>query len=379
MPKPHGGKLISREIAENEKEKFLEQAGELPILNLEEGLAKDVENIAKGVFSPLEGFLLEEDYSNILNNKRLANDLPWTLPIILDVPYNFEKRKEETITLSYQNRPLALMHVEEVYKYNKKEYAQKIYGTQDTNHPGVAKLKNMGDLLLGGKIDLINEMETPFSRYNLRPVETRILFKEKGWRTIVGFQTRNAPHQGHEYVQKTALTFVDGVFINPVIGKKKKGDFRDEVILEAYEVLIKNYYLKDRAVMSILPFEMRYAGPREAIFHAIVRKNFGCTHFIVGRDHAGVGEFYSPYAAQDIFDEFPDLGIIPLFFKEFYYCKKCGGVVNEKICPHGEGQCIKFSGTKIREILLRGQRPPEEMMRPEVTEIILRAGNPFVE
>jgi sulfate adenylyltransferase len=338
-----------------------------------------VENIAKGVFSPLEGFLLEEDYSQVLNNKRLANDLPWTLPIILDVPNNFGIRSGDTITLSYQNKPLALMHIEEIYSYNKKEFAQKIYGTLDNNHPGVAKLKSMGDLLLGGKIDLINEMENPFSKYNLRPVETRILFKEKGWRTIVGFQTRNAPHLGHEYVQKTALTFVDGVFINPVIGKKKRGDFRDEVILEAYEALIKNYYLKDRAVMSILPFEMRYAGPREAIFHAIVRKNFGCTHFIVGRDHAGVGNFYPPYAAQDIFDEFPDLGIIPIFFKEFYYCRKCGGVVNEKTCPHGEEQCIKFSGTRIRELLVKGQRPPEEMMRPEVTDIILRSGNPFVE
>lgn len=379
MPRPHGGKLINREIGENGKEKFLEQASELPTLNLEEGLAKDVENIAKGVFSPLEGFLLEEDYSSVLNNKRLANDLPWTLPIILDAPNNFGIRTGDTITLSYQNRPLALMHIEEVYSYNKKEFAQKVYGTLDKNHPGVAKLKDMGDQLLGGKIDLINEVKNPFSKYNLRPIETRILFKEKGWRTIVGFQTRNAPHLGHEYVQKTALTFVDGVFINPVIGKKKKGDFRDEVILEAYEALIKNYYLKDRAVMSILPFEMRYAGPREAIFHAIVRKNFGCTHFIVGRDHAGVGNFYPPYAAQDIFDEFPDLGIIPLFFKEFYHCKKCGGVVNEKTCPHGEDQRIKFSGTKIRELLMRGQRPPAEMMRPEVTDIILRSGNPFME
>jgi sulfate adenylyltransferase len=379
MPKPHGGKLINREIGENEKKKFQEQASELLTLNINEGLAKDVENIAKGVFSPLEGFLSEEDYSNVLNEKRLANDLPWTLPIILDAPNNFETRNGDTITLSYENRPLALMHVEEVYKYNKREFAQKVYGTQDTKHPGVAKLKSMEDLLLGGKIDLIHEMKNPFSKYNLRPVETRILFKEKGWRTIVGFQTRNAPHLGHEYVQKAALTFVDGVFINPVIGKKKKGDFRDEVILEAYNVLIENYYLKDRAVISILPFEMRYAGPREAIFHAIVRKNFGCTHFIVGRDHAGVGDFYPPYAAQDIFDEFPDLGIVPLFFKEFYYCKKCGGMVNEKICPHGEEQCIKFSGTKIREMLVKGQRPPEEIMRPEVTDIILKSGKPFVE
>jgi sulfate adenylyltransferase len=378
MPKPHGGKLVNREIPEREKERLLEQAGELSTININEGLAKDVENIARGVFSPLEGFLLEEDYHSVLDEKRLANDLPWTLPIVLDIPNNFEVRAGDTITLSYEKGTLALMRVEDVYKYDKREFAQKVYGTLDTKHPGVAKVNSMGERLLGGKIDLITEMKTPFSKYNLKPVETRILFKEKGWRTIVGFQTRNAPHLGHEYVQKTALTFVDGVFINPVIGKKKTGDFRDEVILEAYNALIKHYYLKDRAVISILPFEMRYAGPREAIFHAIVRKNFGCTHFIVGRDHAGVGDFYPPYAAQDIFDEFPDLGIIPLFFKAFYYCKKCGGVVNEKTCPHGEEQHIKFSGTKIREMLIKGQRPPEEMMRPEVADIILRFRNPFV-
>ena len=379
MPKPHGGRLVNREVPEHKRERFLEQAGELPTLNITEGQAKDVENIAKGVFSPLEGFLLQEDYSNVLDEKRLSNDLPWTLPIILDVHNDLNVRIGDAITLSYKDRPLALMQVEEVYKYNKKEFAQKVYGTLDVRHPGVAKLRDMGDLLVGGKITLVREMETPFSKYNLRPVETRVLFKEKGWRTVVGFQTRNAPHLGHEYVQKTALTFVDGVFINPVIGRKKRGDFRDEVILEAYNVLIEHYYLKDRAVMSILPFEMRYAGPREAVFHAIVRKNFGCTHFIVGRDHAGVGDFYPPYAAQDIFDEFPDLGIIPLFFKTFYYCKKCGGVVNEKICPHGEEQHVKFSGTRIRELLRRGQRPPREMMRPEVVDVILRSGNPFVE
>ncbi len=378
MPKPHGGKLVNREIPEREKERLLEQVGELSTININEGLAKDVENIARGVFSPLEGFLLEEDYHSVLDEKRLANDLPWTLPIVLDIPNNFEVRAGDTITLSYEKGTLALMRVEDVYKYDKREFAQKVYGTLDAKHPGVAKVNSMGERLLGGKIDLITEMKTPFSKYNLKPVETRILFKEKGWRTIVGFQTRNAPHLGHEYVQKTALTFVDGVFINPVIGKKKTGDFRDEVILEAYNALIKHYYLKDRAVISILPFEMRYAGPREAIFHAIVRKNFGCTHFIVGRDHAGVGDFYPPYAAQDIFDEFPDLGIIPLFFKAFYYCKKCGGVVNEKTCPHGEEQHIKFSGTKIREMLIKGQRPPEEMMRPEVADIILRFRNPFV-
>ncbi len=205
------------------------------------------------------------------------------------------------------------------------------------------------------------------------------MFEEKGWKTVVGFQTRNPPHLGHEYVQKTALAFVDGVFINPVIGKKKAGDFKDEVILQSYDALMKNYYLRESVVMSILPFEMRYAGPREAIFHAIVRKNFGCTHFIVGRDHAGVGNFYGPYDAQKIFDEFPDLDITPLFFKSFFYCKRCGTVTNEKACPHGEKEHINFSGTKIREMLSKGQIPPEELMRPEVAKVITRHKNPFVD
>ncbi|WP_290901266.1 sulfate adenylyltransferase, partial [Ferroglobus sp.] len=273
----------------------------------------------------------------------------------------------------------ALMEVEEIYKFDKKEFAEKVFKTTDLDHPGVKKVFEMRDRLVGGKIDLLNQIENPFEKYTLQPVETRVLFKELGWRTVVGFQTRNAPHLGHEYVQKTALTFVDGLFINPVIGRKKKGDFRDEVILKAYEVLIERYYLKNRAVLAVLRTEMRYAGPREAIFHAIVRKNFGCTHFIVGRDHAGVGSYYKPYEAQEIFEEFPDLGITPIFFKQFYYCKKCYGFVNEAVCPHRGEDIIPPSGTKIREMLMKGELPPKEMMRPEVAEVILSFEKPFVD
>jgi sulfate adenylyltransferase len=218
-----------------------------------------------------------------------------------------------------------------------------------------------------------------FSEYTLSPKETRILFKEKGWKEVVAFQTRNPPHIGHEYVQKTALTFTDGLFINPIIGKKKAGDFRDEVILASYDALIKHYYLKERAVMSILRTSMKYAGPREAIHHAIMRKNFGCTHFIVGRDHAGVGNYYGPYDAHDIFSEFPDLGIIPVFFRSFSKCTKCGSIVNDKICPHDQKYHINFSGKKIRELLINGKIPPEDMMRKEVAQTILKYEKPFVE
>lgn len=324
----------------------------------------------------------KEDFQNVLNQMRLSNDLPWPIPIVLDVGREKAaefKEGQEIILLNEDNQPVAVLHLEEKYEYSKEELAEKVFQTTDTAHPGVAKVKGMKDVLLAGKIDLIQVSSTPFDQYKLKPLETRILFKEKGWRTVVGFQTRNTPHIGHEYVQKTALTFTDGVFVNPVIGRKKKGDFKDEVILASYEELIRNYYLRERAVVAILQMEMRYAGPREAIFHAIIRKNFGCTHIIIGRDHAGVGTYYSPYAAQDIFQEFPDLGIVPLFFKSFYFCKKCNSVVNEKTCPHPPEEHINFSGTKIREMLMQGKIPPPELMRPEVAKIIISFDNPFVE
>lgn len=381
MPRPHGGKLVNRVVKEKDRKNAANVAAKLEKVEVSKALATDTENIAKGVFSPLQGFINQEELENVLNYKRLPNDLAWTIPIVLDVSEEKAKALKEgnDLALYFQNEPLALMHLEEKYRFNKEEFAEKTYGTLDMAHPGVTKTKNMGNILLAGKIDLINELKGPYDRYKLSPMETRFLFKEKGWRTIVGFQTRNPPHLGHEYVQKTALTFVDGVFINPVIGRKKKGDFKDEVILKAYDVLIENYYLKDRAVMSILPFEMRYAGPREAIFHAIVRKNFGCTHFIIGRDHAGVGNYYGPYEAQELFEEFPDLGIPPIFFKSFFYCKKCGGVTNEKACPHSKKEHIIFSGTKIRATFSKGEMPPKGLMRPEVSQVIAKYSNPFVE
>ncbi|MGB8953452.1 MAG: sulfate adenylyltransferase [Candidatus Aminicenantales bacterium] len=382
MIQPHGGKLVDRILKGESREQALERARNLPSVRLDSESVSDVENIAFGVYSPLEGFLGKEDFCYILNQMRLSSDYPWTVPIVLDVDKEEAKkfREEEDILLvNDAGDPIAILHLEEVYEYNKEEMAKKVFQTMDVSHPGVAKVKQMKEFLLAGKIDLIQESPTPFSRYRLSPKETRILFREKGWRTVVGFQTRNTPHIGHEYVQKTALTFTDGIFINPVIGRKKKGDFKDEVILASYEELIKNYYLKERAVMAILQMEMRYAGPREAIHHAIIRKNFGCTHIIIGRDHAGVGNYYSPYAAQDIFDEFPDLGIVPLFFKSFYYCKKCRSVVNEKTCPHPPSEQVQFSGTKIRDMLVRGEYPPPELVRPEVAKIIMEYASPFNE
>jgi len=382
MLPPHGGTLVDRVVAASRKEEALREAARLTQLTVSEDLAKDIENIALGAFSPLEGFLCRDEYQAVLRKKRLRNDLPWTIPIVLDAsPQELNGTKEgDTVAITDAGKELvALLEVEEIFSYDKQEFAHEVFGTIDVAHPGVAKAFALKDLFVGGKISLVQQSTDEFQRFRLKPIETRVLFKEKGWRTIVGFQTRNIPHLGHEYVQKTALTFVDGLFINPVIGRKKTGDFKDEVILEAYEALIRNYYLKDRAVMAVLRTEMRYAGPREAIFHAIVRKNFGCTHFVVGRDHAGVGKYYAPYAAQEIFEEFPDLGIVPLFFKSFFYCRRCESVVNEKICPHDSTYRVDFSGTDLRERLSRGEPPPKEFLRPEVADVLLKWKDPFVE
>jgi sulfate adenylyltransferase len=380
MPRPHGGKLINRSLKGSEKEKIIDQAKELPQIELRYDLVNDVENIANGVFSPLEGFFNQNDLESCLFEKRISNDIPWTIPIIIDISEENSKeiKEDDEIILHNNNGLLAVMKVDEKYNYDKKNLAQYVFGTTDTNHPGVARVFTLGESLIGGKIELLNETNRLYEKFNLKPIETRILFKEKGWRSVVAFQTRNPPHIGHEYVQKTALTFVDGILIQPVVGAKKIGDFRDDIILASYEELMKHYYLKERAVMSILNFDMRYAGPREAVFHAIVRKNFGCSHIIIGRDHAGVGNYYDPYAAQDIFEEFPDLGIFPIFFKSFFYCKRCGGVANEKTCPHSETDHIVFSGTKIRQLICDKELPPEEIMRPEVAKLIICEDNPFV-
>jgi sulfate adenylyltransferase len=364
------------------REKAQKDAALMPAVSLDEEVAKDAQNIAQGIYSPLEGFLLQEDYERVLHERRLSfKDVYWTIPIVLDVTKDraAQLKEGEDIALTCNNRTVAVLHLEEKYPYDKKEFARRVFKTVDPSHPGVASLYSKKEILLGGKIDLLEEVESAYKRYALTPRQTRAIFKERGWKTVVGFQTRNVPHLNHEFLQKTALSFLDGLFINPVIGKKKKGDFRDEIILESYRVLIDRYYPKESVVLAILPWEMRYAGPMEAIHHAIIRKNFGCTHHIFGRDHAGVGSFYRPYEAQEVFDQFPDLGITPIFFREFFYCKKCQGVMNEKICPHGAQDRIVFSGTKVRSIFTRGETPPKELMRPEVVEVIKKYPNPFVE
>jgi sulfate adenylyltransferase len=377
MLKPHGGRLVDRVEPKRDWQEIREQFLELTRITTSYEIRKDFENIAHGIYSPLEGPMNKSDYLNVLKKGRLSNDLPWTIPIILDVVEE-ELKEGDTIALSYEGDCYALLYLEEKFTLDKRFHSKSVYGTLDTNHPGVAKSLELKSVLLGGTISLFEDNLGSYAKYRLSPKETRYLFRDRGWRTIAGFQTRNPPHIGHEYVQKTALTFVDGLFINPLIGRKKIGDFKDEVIIEAYETLMRNYYLPNVATLVVLEMEMRYAGPREAIFHAIVRKNYGCTHFVVGRDHAGVGNYYGPYEAQEKFEEYPDLGISPLFFRSFFHCDRCDGPQNEKICPHEEKYRKNYSGTRIRELFEGGEMPSKEMMRPEVAEAILRFKEPFI-
>ena len=380
MIQPHGGTLINKELPKIEKQRILEQIDEFEKIQVHSETWKVIKSIAFGVFSPLEGFMNENDTLHVLDHMYLENNIAWPFPIILDISENQANKinvDDNVIITDTSDTPIALLNVSDIYNYNKKYFAEQVYGTLDQSHPGVKKVFKQKEKLIGGEIFLISELPATFPDLDLKPLETRVLFKEKKWNRVVAFQTRNPPHLGHEYVQKAGLTYVDGLFINPVIGEKKSGDFLDEVIIESYKVLINEYYPRDRVVLSTFETEMRYAGPKEAIFHAIARKNFGCDHIIIGRDHAGVGNFYGPYDAHQIFEQFPDLGIEPIFFRSFSRCTKCDSVVNDKICPHPPDDHVFFSGTEIREMLNSGKEPTPDIMRPEVARVILKYQNPF--
>lgn len=379
MIPPHGGKLVNRFIEEKERRQLEEKAEKLEKIRIRKDTVKDLQNIGNGRYSPLKGFMDKKNFLKVVNDMTLEDGTVWTVPITLDIDKETKKRvrDEEKIALEHGGKILAVMDVEEVFSYDKEEAAEKLYGTKDTEHPGVSSYLEKGDYMVGGKVKLLRKGFEQFKNYSLNPAETRVLFKSKGWDSVVGFQTRNAPHRGHEYLQKSALEHVNGILIHPKIGAKKEGDYRDRVILDAYESLMENYY-RDQAVMSIFTAKMRYMGPREAVFDAIVRKNHGCTHFIVGRDHAGVGDFYGEFEAHEIFEKIGEVGIEPMFYDYAFYCTRCKDTVSEKICPH-EGERVTPSGTKIRRMLDRGETPPEEMMRPEVAETIKQFENPLVE
>jgi sulfate adenylyltransferase len=369
---PHGGKLINKYIEKN--------YDDLKTFEVSSDIRNDAENIATGVFSPLEGFMIQEDFLNVLKEGRLSNSIPWTIPIVLDTEKEIAKQMKElrVVVLCSGGEKFGIMHVEEIYGYEKENVANAVYGTTDVNHPGVNRLFKMKEFLVGGGVEIFHLKKNEIQKFRMHPSETRSEIFGRGWKTVVGFQTRNVPHVAHEMLQKAALNLYDGLFVNPLIGKKKIGDFTDSLIINAYESLIMNYFPKNRVLFSTTHTTMRYAGPREAIHHAIMRKNFGCTHFIVGRDHAGVGNYYPPFAAQEIFNEYPDLDIIPVIFPSFYFCKKCISYANDKTCPHGVESKEELSGTMIRQMVNSGKIPEKHLMRPEISELILKSEKPFV-
>jgi len=376
---PHGGELVDRRAPEEERAERLEQAGELPKVVLGPRGLSDLEMISTGVFSPLTGFMDREDYESVVETMHLANGLVWSMPITLSASEdeaNGIKEGDEVALTNGEGRIVATMTISDRYSYHKGREAREVYRTDDGEHPGVAALYRQGDALLGGEVTLLDEKPNPrpFPGYYYEPEELRALYAEKGWRQVVGFQTRNPVHRAHEYIQKSALETVDGLLLNPLVGETKSDDISAAVRMRSYEVILDRYYPRQRTVLAVFPAAMRYAGPREAIFHAMCRKNYGCTHFIIGRDHAGVGSYYGTYDAQHIFDEFTpeELEIVPLFFEHAFFCLNCEGMATTKTCPHGKDSHVFFSGTKVRAMLSRGEYPPPEFSRPEVVEVLIR-------
>jgi sulfate adenylyltransferase len=375
----HGGTLVNRILEGVARDKQMRQIPSLPRITLSSRQKSDLDMIACGALSPLEGFMGEKDYLSVINKMRLANNLPWTIPITLATTKENAAHYplgKPVVLADEDGTPLALLNVEEKYPAQRDLEAQKVYKTVEEAHPGVAAIRKEGETLLGGKVEVLNRVTyADFLPYRKDPAELRALFAEKKWKRIVAFQTRNPIHRAHEYLTKSALEVCDGLLIHPLVGDTKGDDIPANVRMKCYEVLLENYYPKDRVVLAVNPAAMRYAGPREAIFHALIRKNYGCTHFIVGRDHAGVGNYYGTFDAHFIFDEFEpeEIGITPLFFDHTFFCKKCEEMGSNKTCPHGAEDRVILSGTKVREMLSKGELPPEEFSRPEVARILIES------
>lgn len=381
MIEPHGGELVDRVVSDAHTESLRRDVEDGPHIRLDGSRYQEIINIATGRFSPITGFLARNDFLKVVHDLTLEDGTVWPLPVILDVDAETATElspSENAGLLDSDGELIGVIDITEIYKYNKGETAKNVFGTTDREHPGVANLYDRDDFLVGGPIKLFEEHR--YNDHDLLPKESRVLFDHWDWETVVGFQTRNAPHRAHEYIQKSALEHTDGLLVQPKLGDKKEGDYQDDVILGAYEQLMEHYYTDRSVALSVFPSQMRYAGPREAVFDAIVRKNQGCTHFVIGHDHAGVGDYYDGLDAHRIFDEISDIGIRPLFYSYVFFCTHCDNMTSEKLCPHSEEKHIYPRGSKIRRLIRKGDDEglSKKIIRPEVKEYIMTNDTPFV-
>lgn len=385
IPPPHGGRLVTNRLNPRTSERRLAELPDLLKLWPEPTQLMDAEQIGIGGYSPLDGFMDRGTLDSVLFGSRLPNSLPWPIPVLLTPPGKRNRRTieaarpgDEVALLDAHDRAVALLHLREAYPLERSRIAREVYRTNDAHHPNVAELQATGDTVLAGTIELIRRPDADLHPLELTPTESRGIFFRRHWSTVAAFQTRNVPHRAHEYLQRLTLDReeIDGLFIHPVVGRPKPGDYRPEVVLRAYEVLIENYYPVDRVVLASLSIGMRFAGPKAALFLGIVRKNYGCSHYIVGRDQAGINGYFDPYESQRVFNEMP-IGMVPLRYPESFFCQRCDSMASPRSCPHSERERVPMSQSRVRRALAQGEAPPPGLLRPEVAAVLQGAGALF--